>query len=92
MRAPATATWILALLVAAGAPAPIARADEPAQRGPSPAVLRILVRLAAKESCTCLYVHDNDPKTCQAFLQRHAPMVSWSTSAADKTTEARVAE
>jgi hypothetical protein len=87
----AIAAFTLALVVAAGTTSPSARADEPAQRGPSSAVLRILVRLAAKESCTCLYVHDGDEKTCQAFIQRHAPMVSWTASAADKQTEARLA-
>ena len=92
MRASRAAAWSVTLLLALGAPALQTRADAPAQPGPSAAVLRILVRLVAKESCTCLYVHDNDLKTCQAFIQRHASAVSWSTSAAAKSTEARLAE
>jgi hypothetical protein len=94
MRSSVAAACVLALLVVTDAAGPGARADAPAPapRGPSAAVLRILARLVAKEACTCLYVHDNDPKSCQAFLQRHAPMVSWSTSAAERSTEAHVAE
>lgn len=86
------AAWLLAVLLATSVLAPRARADEPAPRGPSTALLRILVHLVAKESCTCLYVHNNDLQTCQAFIQRHAPMVTWSAAAAGKSTEAHIAE